>query len=137
MKATHQLNGFDLSLEELAEWYMKLQDVGSAHDVDLIALEEHSQTHSIRAFNRPILACCPASCARYSSRMRLGAPRPYCLQYISIRFTRVLDLLDGLVDIYLPDFNAWMGSTSQRVLKADDYASIAKESIKNDTCLSW
>lgn len=41
-----------------------------------------------------------------------------------------LQLLDGLVDIYLPDFKVWKKSTSQRLLKADDYTSTAMESIK-------
>jgi putative pyruvate formate lyase activating enzyme len=41
-----------------------------------------------------------------------------------------LKLLDGLVDIYLPDFKVWRSSTSKRLLKADDYASTAMESIK-------
>lgn len=41
-----------------------------------------------------------------------------------------LDLLDGLVDIYLPDFKVWDNATSKRLLKADHYASTARESIK-------
>lgn len=41
-----------------------------------------------------------------------------------------LELMDGLVDIYLPDFKVWSKATSQRLLKADDYASTAAESIK-------
>ena len=41
-----------------------------------------------------------------------------------------LDLLDGLVDIYLPDFKVWTKASSRRLLKAEDYASAAKESIK-------
>jgi putative pyruvate formate lyase activating enzyme len=41
-----------------------------------------------------------------------------------------LQLLDGLVDIYLPDFKVWRSSTSKRLLKADDYTSTAMESIK-------
>ena len=41
-----------------------------------------------------------------------------------------LELLDGLVDIYLPDFKVWRKATSKRLLKADDYASAAMESIK-------
>jgi putative pyruvate formate lyase activating enzyme len=39
-------------------------------------------------------------------------------------------LLDGLVDIYLPDFKVWKNSTSKRYLKAENYADVAKESIK-------
>lgn len=41
-----------------------------------------------------------------------------------------LSLLDGLVDIYLPDFKVWSPTTSKRLLKADDYAATARESIK-------
>lgn len=41
-----------------------------------------------------------------------------------------LELLDGLVDIYLPDFKVWKVTTSKRLLKADDYAATARESIK-------
>jgi putative pyruvate formate lyase activating enzyme len=41
-----------------------------------------------------------------------------------------LELLDGLVDIYMPDFKVWMPGTSRRLLKADDYAAVARESIR-------
>ena len=41
-----------------------------------------------------------------------------------------LELMDGLVDIYLPDFKVWQPATSKRLLKADDYADTARESIK-------
>lgn len=41
-----------------------------------------------------------------------------------------LELLDGLVDIYLPDFKLWSAASSRRLLKADDYAATARESIK-------
>jgi putative pyruvate formate lyase activating enzyme len=41
-----------------------------------------------------------------------------------------LELLDGLVDIYLPDLKVWEPATSKRLLKADDYAATARESIK-------
>lgn len=41
-----------------------------------------------------------------------------------------LKILDGLVDIYLPDFKVWKQSTSKRLLKADDYTATAKESVK-------
>jgi putative pyruvate formate lyase activating enzyme len=41
-----------------------------------------------------------------------------------------LKLLDGLVDIYLPDFKVWKDSTSKRLLKADNYTATAMESIR-------
>jgi len=41
-----------------------------------------------------------------------------------------IELMGGLVDIYLPDFKVWKSSTSKRLLKADNYAETARESIK-------
>jgi putative pyruvate formate lyase activating enzyme len=41
-----------------------------------------------------------------------------------------LELLDGLVDIYLADFKLWKTSSAKRLLKADNYTETAKESIK-------
>lgn len=41
-----------------------------------------------------------------------------------------LELLDGLVDIYLPDFKVWNEKTGKRLLKADNYTATAMESIK-------
>jgi putative pyruvate formate lyase activating enzyme len=41
-----------------------------------------------------------------------------------------IQLLDGLVDIYLPDFKVCSDKTSKRLLKADKYAQTAMESIK-------
>jgi putative pyruvate formate lyase activating enzyme len=41
-----------------------------------------------------------------------------------------LKLLDGLVDIYLPDFKVWKNSTAKRLLKAENYTETAMESIK-------
>jgi putative pyruvate formate lyase activating enzyme len=53
-----------------------------------------------------------------------------------------IELMDGLVDIYLPDFKVWNDDTSRRLLKADHYAASAQESIKamhqqvGDLCFS-
>ena len=41
-----------------------------------------------------------------------------------------LRLMDGLVDIYLPDFKVWSNETSKRLLKADAYADAARDSIR-------
>ena len=41
-----------------------------------------------------------------------------------------LKLMEGLVDIYLPDFKVWNESTGKRLLKADNYVETAKESLR-------
>ncbi len=41
-----------------------------------------------------------------------------------------LRLLDGIVDIYMPDFKFWDNDMARRYLKASDYRPIAMEAIK-------
>lgn len=36
----HQRNGMDLTPEELGDWYLKLQDVGGVHNINLITPEQ-------------------------------------------------------------------------------------------------
>lgn len=40
-----------------------------------------------------------------------------------------LELLDGIVDIYMPDFKVWDPSTARRLLLAEDYPSAARAAI--------
>lgn len=110
----HQRNGQDLTAEELGDWYIKLQDVGRVHNINLITPEHivpqvvlsilHARDHGLKV---PII-------------------------YNTSAFDSLasIELLDGLVDIYLPDFKVWNASTSKRLLKADDYAEAAMDSIK-------
>ena len=60
----------------------------------------------------------------------LGLRLPIVYNTSAFDSSESLDLLDGLVDIYLPDFKVWNSATSKRLLKADDYAGAARESIK-------
>jgi putative pyruvate formate lyase activating enzyme len=41
-----------------------------------------------------------------------------------------LRLLDGVVDIYMPDFKFWQRDTAKRLAKAKDYPDCAREAIK-------
>jgi putative pyruvate formate lyase activating enzyme len=40
-----------------------------------------------------------------------------------------LELLDGIVDIYMPDFKLWDAAASLRYLKAKDYPQVARQAI--------
>lgn len=60
----------------------------------------------------------------------LGLRLPIVYNTSSFDSLESLRLLDGLVDIYLPDFKVWKNSTSKRLLKADNYTATAMESIK-------
>jgi putative pyruvate formate lyase activating enzyme len=41
-----------------------------------------------------------------------------------------LRLMEGVVDVYMPDFKLWTREASRRYLKRPDYADVARESVK-------
>jgi putative pyruvate formate lyase activating enzyme len=104
----------DLSPEELGDWYVKLQEVGKVHNINVVTPE-----HVVPQVALSILH------ARDH-----GLTIPIVYNTSSFDSLASLQLMDGLVDIYLADFKVWKPSTSKRLLKADDYAATAKESIK-------
>ncbi|KAH8889752.1 radical SAM superfamily protein [Thozetella sp. PMI_491] len=110
----HSRNGMDLSPEDLGNWFIKLKEVGAVHNINLITPE-----HVVPQVALAIL---------HARDMGLDLPIIYNTSaYDSLAS---LELMDGLVDIYLPDFKVWEPTTSKRLLKADDYAKVARESIK-------
>ncbi|KAF1990853.1 hypothetical protein K402DRAFT_324403 [Aulographum hederae CBS 113979] len=110
----HQKNGFDVTPEQLADWYVKLQEVGGVHNINLVTPE-----HVVPQVVLSILHA-----------RELGLRVPIIYNTSSFDSLDSIKLLDGLVDIYLPDFKVWKDSTSRRLLKADKYTDVAKESIK-------
>lgn len=110
----HQRNGFDLTPEQLAEWYMKLQDVGKCHNINLVTPEHVVPQVALSILHARELGLRITIVYNTSSFDSLGS----------------LKLLDGLIDIYLPDFKVWKDSTSKRLLKAENYTATAMESIK-------
>ncbi|KAH6659713.1 hypothetical protein BKA67DRAFT_25495 [Truncatella angustata] len=110
----HQRNGMDLTPEELAEWYIKLQDTGGVHNINLITPE-----HVVPQVALSILAA-----------RDMGLKIPVIYNTSAFDSLESLELMDGLVDIYLPDFKVWSKAASQRLLKAEDYAKTARESVK-------
>jgi putative pyruvate formate lyase activating enzyme len=110
----HQRNGFDLAPEELAEWMIKLQEVGGVHNINFVTPE-----HVV-----------PQVCLAILHAKELGLKIPIVYNTSSYDSLESLELMDGLVDIYLPDFKVWEDTTSRRLLKVDHYAEHARESIK-------
>lgn len=107
-------NGFDLTPEQLAEWYVKLQEVGQVHNINLVTPE-----HVVPQVALSILRA-----------KDLGLTVPIVYNTSAFDSLESLELLDGLVDIYMPDFKVWSADRSRRLLKTDDYASAARESLQ-------
>lgn len=93
---------------------MKLQTVGHVHNINLVTPE-----HVVPQVVLSIL-----------DARDMGLKIPIVYNTSSFDSLDSLHLLDGLVDIYLPDFKVWNGSTAKRLLKAEEYVETAKESIK-------
>lgn len=93
---------------------MKLQEVGNVHNINFITPE-----HVVPQCALAIL----------SARDR-GLRIPIIYNSSAFDSIESLELMDGLVDIYLPDFKVWNPETSKRLLKADNYAEHAMLSIK-------
>ncbi|KAL2799898.1 hypothetical protein BJX66DRAFT_332526 [Aspergillus keveii] len=110
----HQRNGFDLTPTELAEWYMKLQETGNVHNINLVTPE-----HVVPQVVLSIL-----------DARDMGLRIPIIYNTSAFDSLDSLRLLNGLVDIYLPDFKVWKVSSSKRLLKAVDYVETAMESVK-------
>ena len=61
---------------------------------------------------------------------KLGFNLPIVYNTSGYDSLRSLELLEGLVDIYMPDFKFWTPETSQRLCKARDYPEVTKQVIK-------
>ena len=93
---------------------IKLQEVGNVHNINFITPE-----HVVPQVALAILHA-----------RDLGLRIPIVYNTSSFDSLESLELMDGLVDIYLPDFKVWKNETSKRLLKADNYTNVAMESIK-------
>lgn len=104
--------GFEITAERLAEIFLEQQDRG-ANNINLVT-PTHYIPHIIRALD----------IVRGKS---LKIPVLYnCGGYESVE---TLKLLDGYVDIYLPDFKYMDSDIAKRYSRAADYPEIAKRAI--------
>lgn len=93
---------------------IKLQDVGGVHNINFVTPE-----HVVPQVALAILHA-----------KDLGLKVPIVYNTSAFDSLDSLELMDGLVDIYLPDFKVWKDETSRRLLKADQYAEHARQSIQ-------
>ena len=110
----HEGRGREVSDEELAEMMLDLQRNGS-HNINLV-----TPTH----FLPNIL-----NAARIAGQK--GLTLPLCYNTSGYELTEMIDLLDGIVDIYLPDLKFMDGDEAERynLAAAYDYPQLACEAI--------
>lgn len=110
---SHLGHGSEISIEELAKIIIDVQKMG-CHNINFV-----TPTH----FVPQILAALPMAI-----KNGLNVPLVYnCGGYESVE---TLKLLDGVFDIYMPDFKYADGEIAQKFSKAKDYPEKAKEAFK-------
>lgn len=110
---SHRGEGTETTPEELSEIMLALQQRG-CHNINFV-----TPSHVIHA----ILESLPAAIEK-----GLRIPLVYnCGGYERVP---ALKLLDGIVDIYMPDFKFWDSDTSARMCGAADYPERARAALK-------
>lgn len=104
--------GRELSAEAIAECMLELQHLG-CHNINFVTPE-----HVVPQVIEAIAAAVPH-----------GLHLPIVYNTSAYDAVASLKLLDGLIDIYMPDFKFWERETAKRLCKAKDYPDRAREAI--------
>lgn len=107
---SHRLDGEVVSSETLAGMMLRLQDLG-CHNINWVT-PTHVLPHLLDALVWAV-----------ESGLRL----PIVYNTHAYDLASSLRLLDGIVDIYMPDFKFWDATDCKRFLKAPDYPEVARE----------
>jgi putative pyruvate formate lyase activating enzyme len=107
-----QLNGERAGPDRLAAMMLRLQAIG-CHNVNWVTPE-----HVVPQ----ILEALPAAVAG-------GLRLPIVYNTSAYDSPDSLRLVDGVVDLYMPDFKLWTNEAARRYLKRADYPEVARESI--------
>ena len=109
---SHGREGKEITTERLAEIMFELQSKG-AHNINLV-----TPTHFVPSIKDAIV---------YARKNGLNLPIVYNTS--SYDTVQTLKLLDGIVDIYLPDFKYFLSKSASALSSAGDYPTVAKEAI--------
>jgi putative pyruvate formate lyase activating enzyme len=107
------MRGIVVSADGLATLMLELQSIG-CHNVNFVTPE-----HVVPQ----ILEALPLAAAR-------GLRLPLVYNTSAYDSLDSLRLLDGIVDVYMPDFKLWTREAARRYLKRADYPDVARESIR-------
>jgi putative pyruvate formate lyase activating enzyme len=108
-----QLQGERVTPRRLAAMMLELQAVG-CHNINWVTPE-----HVVPQ----ILEALPLA-------VRRGLRLPIVYNTSSYDSLDSLRLMEGIVDVYMPDFKVWSRERARRYLKRPDYADVARETVK-------
>ena len=108
----HGVSGKEITKERLVEIFLELQEKG-ANNINLVTPGQYTP-HIIWAVEK----------AREQ-----GLALPIVYNTSSYEKVDVLKTLEGIVDIYLPDFKYWSPKLAKKYSNAPDYPEVAKAAI--------
>jgi putative pyruvate formate lyase activating enzyme len=108
-----QVRGELVTPQRLAEMMLELQTIG-CHNINWVTPE-----HVVPQ----ILEAVPLA-------LNGGLRLPIVYNTSAYDSHESLRLMEGIVDVYMPDFKLWSSETAKRYLKRADYPEVARESIK-------
>jgi putative pyruvate formate lyase activating enzyme len=109
---SQQHDGREMTAAELAALMLRLQDEG-CHNINFVT-PEHVVPQVVEAV---VAAICS------------GLELPIVYNTSAYDSVESLRLMEGLVDIYMPDFKFWDSATARRLARAADYPERAREAI--------
>ncbi len=109
---SHDGGGVEVGPERLARMMLHLQSLG-CHNINLVT-PSHVVAQVLEAL---VLA------------VEGGLRLPVVYNTSAYDSPEALRLLDGVVDIYMPDFKIWDASIARRYLTAQDYPDVARRAI--------
>ena len=107
---SQQKNGWELKGEEIADLMLKLQNETKCHNINFVT-PEHVVPQVIEAIGFAVEG---------------GLRVPIVYNTSAYDSASSLALLDGLIDIYMPDFKFWEPDTALRLCKAKDYPEVTR-----------
>lgn len=110
---SHLGEGMETTAEQLAAMMMSLQRQG-CHNINFV-----TPSHVVPQ----ILAALPLA-------VDAGLSIPLVYNSSGYDSNATLELLRGVIDIYMPDFKFWVGRSAKRYAKAADYPDIARQAIQ-------
>jgi putative pyruvate formate lyase activating enzyme len=109
---SQKASGRECAPGEIAELMLALQ-VRGCHNINFVT-PEHVVPQVLEAI---------------AEAMRHGLKLPIVYNTSAYDSVESLRLLDGIIDIYMPDFKFWHAQTAKRLAKAPDYPDRAREAI--------
>ncbi len=110
---SQQKDGKECTGEEIADRMLHLQQIG-CHNINFVT-PEHVVPQVIEAIAQAVPR---------------GLRLPIVYNTSAYDSLQSLSLMEGLVDIYMPDFKFWNRESARHLMKAKDYPERAREAVK-------